>query len=275
MTIDGCTITDNTAGSRGGGIWNGGTLNMKGKVTVNGNTKDGGLVSNVFLKSGKVITVTGSLTGSSIGVEMESTSGTFTSGYNSNNSGVAPSTIFSADRCSIVDLGSSENGEACLTSKASGSVYFIERTWDETNKKVVNIEKTITGSIEVTNPPAEEPNQWFGMGGNSSGNDAEYYVVSGEVKRQTIVVQGSNVHLILCDNATLTLTGGLKLEGDNKLYIHSQSYGGAMGRLMVTNSYSDAAGIGSAQHKENDKVYNRVAGVLVIYGGPYRGHWRS
>jgi len=82
MTIDGCTITGNTGYSRGGGIWNGGTLNMQGKVKVTGNKKTGHAASNVFLKSGTLIYVTGSLDGSSIGVEMESTSGgTFTSGY--------------------------------------------------------------------------------------------------------------------------------------------------------------------------------------------------
>ena len=33
-------------------------------------------------------------------------------------------------------------------------------------------------------------------------------------------MQGSNVHLILCNGARLRLTGGLKLEGDNtKLYL--------------------------------------------------------
>lgn len=94
MTIDGCTITGNTAGSNGGGIWNGGTLNMKGKVTLTGNKKASGVDHNVFLKSGTIITVTGSLTGSSIGIEKEGTSGTFTSGYNTYHSGVDPTTVF-------------------------------------------------------------------------------------------------------------------------------------------------------------------------------------
>lgn len=104
---------------------------------------------------------------------------------------------------------------------------YIERSWDDTNKKVVNTEKTLTTSIAyddeptsegqyklVTNAPASTPNEWFGMGGYST-SVSELYVVRGNVKRETIVVQGNDVHLILCDNATLTLTGGLKLEGDN------------------------------------------------------------
>ena len=271
MTIDGGTITGNTADTYGAGIWNGGTLNMKGAITVKDNMNVGGVPSNVYLKNDKVITVTGSLTGSDIGVEMESTSGTFTSGYSNYQHGKIP--LFHADRSRIVAVGE-ENGEYSLWVMFPGSVNYIERSWDDTNKKVVSTEKNVTEPIaydatpigvqykEVTNAPADDPNEWFGMGGYSN-EVPEYYVVRGDVNRQTIVVQGKNVHLILCNGAKLTLTGGLKLEGDNKLYIHSQSYGGDMGRLLVTNSYENAAGIGSAQDNGKEKT----VGELVIYGG--------
>ena len=275
MTIDGCTITGNTAGSRGGGIWNGGTLNMKGKVTVTGNTKDGGETSNVFLKIGKVITVTGSLTGSSIGVDLESVTGTFTSGFKTYHDGVAPSTIYTDDHSDIGNMELDDDGEACLTPSGITPVSYIERSWDDTNKEVISKQKNLKGIMigydsspikgqykEVTNASADKPDEWFGMGGYSD-DVAEFYVVRGEVNRETIVVQGKNVHLILCDGATLTLTGGLKLEGDNKLYIHCQSYGGAMGRLMVTNKYKGAAGIGSALDNGTEKT----VGELVIHGG--------
>ena len=260
MTIDGCTITDNTAGSRGGGIWNGGTLNMKGKVTVTGNQKDSGVVSNVLLVSGTLITVTGSLDGSSIGVEMESISGTFTSGYKTYHNNVAPTSFFTSDLGVITTLGLDNNGEACLT--ATGSVYYIERSWNATNKKVVSTLKGLTDSQykEVT---SAADNEWFQMGGYSTNSVPEYYVVRGNVYRETVVVQGKNVHLILCDGAMLHLTGGLKLEGDHKLYIHSQSYGNEMGKLIVTNRYENAAGIGSAWENGDE----RKAGELVIYGG--------
>ena len=285
MNIENCTITENTAGSRGGGIWNGGTLNVKGKVVVTGNKKSGDIASNVFLKSGKVITLTGELTtlsadptdDSHIGVEMESASGgTFTSGYRTYYNGIDPEVFFTADLSIIATLGRDDNNEACMT--VASSIYFVERKWE--NNKVVNTMKTLTGSMkgydekpgegdykEVTNAPADHPDEWFGMGGYND-NVAEYYVVHGNVSRKTIVVQGSNVHLILCDGAVLTLNGGLKLEGTNKLYIHSQSYGGNMGKLIVTNEYESAAGIGSAWDKDNDgKLIEKKAGELVIYGG--------
>ena len=274
MTIVGCTITENSADTYGAGIWNGGTLNMKGKVRVQNNTNVGGVPSNVYLKNDKVITVIGSLTGSSIGVEMESTSGEFTRDYSNSNYLHGNGTLFTADRSSIVRVGKMGE-ELCLIAMVSGSIPFIERSWDDTNMKVVNTEKSLTTHIasddtptsevqykEVTNAPASSPDEWFGMGGYSD-DVPEFYVVRENVKRQTIVVQGKNVHLVLCDGATLTLTGGLKLEEDNKLYIHCQSYGSNMGRLMVTNKYDNAAGIGSAQH--NGKAI--TVGELVIYGG--------
>ena len=112
MNIEDCAITGNTAGSRGGGIWNGGTLNIKGKVTVTGNNKASGVPSNVFLKTGNVINVAGlDLEGSSIGVELESTTGTFTSGWG----GYIPSTVFTADLGDIVNLDLDANSEACIS----------------------------------------------------------------------------------------------------------------------------------------------------------------
>ena len=103
MTIDGGTITGNTADTYGAGIWNGGTLNMKGKITVQNNTIVGGMVSNVYLKNGQVVTVTGSLTGSNIGLELESTQGTFTSGYSDYQHGDV--SVFTPDHSSILGVG--------------------------------------------------------------------------------------------------------------------------------------------------------------------------
>ena len=174
MTIDGCTIQDNTADSNGGGIWNGGTLNMQGAVKVTGNKRTSGSASNVFLKTGKVITVTGDLTGSTIGIDLENISGTFANGWDGKN----PSGIFTADFSNdlTVDL---EGNEACVTTK--NPVCYIERSWDATNKRVVSTEKRMVGFKidgedipregeykEVTNAPGDSPNEWFRMGGYSN-----------------------------------------------------------------------------------------------------------
>lgn len=115
MTIDGGTITGNTADTYGAGIWNGGTLNMKGKITVQNNKNGNELVSNVYLKREKVITLTGALTtGSSIGVDLESVADKFTSDYSTYHNTVDPSSFFIADRFDVVDLELDDDGEACL-----------------------------------------------------------------------------------------------------------------------------------------------------------------
>jgi len=97
LTIDGCTITGNTSSANGGGIWGGpsSTLNMQGKNTITDN-QGSGKVNNVYLRDGVVITVTGSLEGSQIGIRMSSP-GTFTSGYSTHNADVAPIQIFLSD----------------------------------------------------------------------------------------------------------------------------------------------------------------------------------
>jgi hypothetical protein len=97
VTIDGCTITGNTSKANGGGVWNGpgSTINMQGKNTVTDN-QDDSKTNNVFLRDGVVITVTGSLEGSTIGVRMASP-GTFTSGYETNNKDVDPKKYFISD----------------------------------------------------------------------------------------------------------------------------------------------------------------------------------
>ena len=85
LTLDGCTITGNTSKHNGGGIWNSGDskLSMQGANTV---TDNNGLnnADNVFLITGIVIAVTGSLEGSTIGISMQNPD-VFTSGFGANN----------------------------------------------------------------------------------------------------------------------------------------------------------------------------------------------
>ena len=106
---------------------------------------------------------------------------------------------------------------------------------------------------------------WFQLGGFTDAD--EYYVVRGNVSHTTLNVLGKKVHLILCDGATLTLSGGILMYGDHRLYIHSQSYGGSMGKLVVQSGYnSDAAGIGS-DYDGNSTSYKRTPADLEIHGG--------
>ena len=136
------------------------------------------------------------------------------------------------------------------------SVTFNVRSWDDKNSKVV----TSSTTKDATVLEGSHPDDWLMLGSSTDKND-HYYVVKGNVKYQTLNVFGK-AHIILADDATLTLTGGLKVEvGNNwgEVSIYSQSNGDHEGRLVVTNSYKGAAGIGSSE--------GRNSGGIRIHGG--------
>lgn len=119
LTIDGCEITGNIgtkASYAGVGLYyEGGTLNMKGKVNITGNhhTSSSDKISNVYLPTGNKITVTGSLEGSTIGVTLQSTPGVITEGL----SGYGDETCFSNDNNDpiyILDLNDDHEAEIHL-----------------------------------------------------------------------------------------------------------------------------------------------------------------
>ncbi len=262
LTLNGCTITGNTSKANGAGIWTsaGSTLNMLGEMTVADNTADESVASNLFLSEGAVITVTGSLAGSSIGINMKSETGTFTSGYSTYNSGEDPSTLFFSDLPMTVNV-TSTGTEAQMA--YAMDVSYIKCSWDEVNKQVISKTKTLhEGDYTVLT-----------SGGNISLTSG-YYVVRGTVSRGTIDLTGGHtVHLILCDGAKLT-ANYIHLEYDeyhtgtgdrDSLYIYSQSYGGKMGKLRVDNSdtITDAGiGTGYARMKTSPSM-----GALIVHGG--------
>ena len=271
LTMDGCTVTGNSCQLNGGGIWNKGTLNMQGVMTVTGNTTANSVTNNLFLKTGAIINVTNALTGSNVGIIME-TPGVFTSGYSTYHSGTEPATIFTSD-CEAFRIVS-QNGEGHFV------VDYIVCSWDSKNRQVVNTTKTLTRLIGYGDVPTEGDYKlvtnsnndvdWFQLGGYNGDND-EYYVVSGNVSNNTLNVLGKKVHLILLDGAKLTLSGGIlcyNTESNSPtLYIHSQSYGSSMGKLDVKSGYKDeAAGIGSDWDGKKT-AGTRTAGNLEIHGG--------
>jgi len=276
LTLTGGRITGNTAGNfgNGAGIWSYGTLNMQGVIDVTGNTISGS-ANNVCLSgSTQFITVTGSLAGSHIGITRDQ-AGTFTSGYSTYGGGEDPTTVFSADKGNAVAISLNENGEAQISSAfPSGTIYYIERSWDNTDKKAESTVKTVSNLIAYDAVPTTESDykevntehDWFALGGYNNEID-EYYVVRSNISHTTLNVLGKNVHLILCDGIQLILSGGILMYGDHNLYIHCQSYGTEMGRLVVNGGYGNkAAGIGS-DNDGSDTRFQRTPGKLEIHGG--------
>ena len=99
VTLTNVTITNNVADDRGGGICNiyRNNFKMQGANIITDNIA-GGVPSNVFLMARCLITLTGSIAGSQIGVTLERVPETFTKGYNTYHHGVDPYTFFTCDR---------------------------------------------------------------------------------------------------------------------------------------------------------------------------------
>ena len=279
LTINGGCITGNIATGNGCGIWSNGTLNMQGNVTVTGNTREDGVPQNVFLKSGKMITMTGSFTnGTQVAVFLEAGSGKFTSGYGTHNSGTEPNTYFTAD---IINQSVTlSEGEAMLSS-LEGTVYYIEREWDSNAKKVKATQKTVTEfQVMNDNITTLANNTWYVVNSNVA--------PKGYLKHfsDAVKVEGT-AHLIICDGAKLT--AAIDLEVGSTLHIYAQSFGsgmidadggigpgrrGSMGDLFIHGGIIDAtsddndAGIGTCYTSYIIPDYSTIdGGNVTIYDG--------
>lgn len=288
LTLTGCTITDNisydkTAPKGGGGIYNAGTLNIQGTNIINDNWKSNGMRSNLYLKNGTVITITGDLEGSHVYVDMEML-GTFTSGYSTYNVG-HPAGFFTADKQSVTGMRL-VNGEAQLDNAIpEGGVYYVERSWNETTKRV-----------EATYHTLEE-NQYITLTGSDDDTylDPGWYVVKGSdvVYDDYLYMNGGGeYHLILCDGASIKAMFFI-VESPNILHIHGQADN--TGKMISTYVYDfvahKCAGIGGTDDNANGPIfihggdidvhatlssagigggYASQGGAITIYGGTVR-----
>ena len=251
ILLDGCTITGNKARTVGGGIWNGNEkrpFKMQGANIITDNFASD-IPSNLYMRPFLVITLTGSMAGSRIGITLEMLPNMFTDGFPTYHSVEELNTIFTADRPEINEIVPSAGGkpnEALLRSSVpDGQTSYIECSWDSENQKVVSTTKILTEEIGLNDTPTSEtqykrlassPGDYLYLGTENS-ELHEYYVVSDEeVKFESLLVIGPNVHIILCDNAWLHLNSAVGVEiGDpekvNTVYFHAQSSGLSMGKL--------------------------------------------
>ena len=199
-------ITGNNCHTYGGGIWNNGTLEMKGDIQVKDNTRSHDLSSNVYLKSGDVINITGNLAGSSIGLSMENV-GTATSGLGGNGD----LTCFFCDNAAGEEL-SLVGGEASL-SPVTGRVYYIKRSYQ--NEAVTEEIKYVADGNYTELAGSEDSIVHLDNNG--------WYVVKGSsVQRRSLIAPTNGVaNLILCDGAMLSAL--IIINEDCRLNIYAQS----------------------------------------------------
>ena len=254
-----CTITGNIA-QAGGGIFHvsngagvaGPTLKMQDKPVVDNNSPN-----DVYLQSYQLITVTGAFTeGTRIGVDTEIVQDVFTTGYGKYHKWemTNPDKFFFVSNPVLngtIGTKTTDNtSEAYLTHTTYKAIKYIERSWDNEAKKVADEEKTCTSYTPISGNDTGD-NGWFGL-------DNGWYVVTGNSSYKTLNVTGTDAHLIIPDGATLTVTGGVKVEQGHKLTIYGQTHD--TGRLIANSSaYESAAGIGSG--------INAKAGDVTIHGG--------
>ena len=274
LTLDGVTIQGNSA-QYGGGIYmfksaetSPGTVQLKDACTITGNTasygndvyqnqnttfniQDRPVVDDVYLTEYSFITLTGPLTtGASIGLNAQKVDQThLTLNYPDYHAGTDPETFFKSNNASYA-IGLRPDG-VDGANEVSYGIRYVERAWDATEKRVTETVKVCSNYISINGNDTSDEG-WLGLYNG-------WYVVTGNSAYKVLNVQGNDVHLILPDGVTLTVTGGVKLEENHKLCIYGQS-GNASGTLIATNSYENGAGIGGGGE-------GLKAGALVVHGG--------
>ena len=250
LNINGCNISGNTCEANGNGIWNDATLNIQGNVQIkdnNDNDDDDG--DDIYLPTGSKITVTGTLTGGpgSIGVRMKSI-GVFTQGYAAHNS---ETDHFFSDI--IPNEIVMENGEAKMR------YGYYECSWDSDSSRLVHTVKYIPDDVNIDNLCTS----MFSNGGVLWGNN-NWFVADGTGSTANgLTCSGSDIHIILCDGADMTINEGLFVNEGTTLHIYCQSYGDRMGKL-ICNGASSQPGIGP---KYDDDGTTHYSGHFDIHGG--------
>ena len=126
------------------------------------------------------------------------------------------------------DDGISVQNNATIAAKDETiSAYWILGT--ENNGEVIKRERTATADYIIT----ADKTEWNARG--------FFYLVKDNVTINGDVTVGDSVSLCLCDNATLTINGSVKINRSRgQLHIMGQSTGDKAGQMIVNNPYGNA-----------------------------------
>lgn len=137
---------------------------------------------------------------------------------------------------------------------AASGVQYIERSWDDANKAVVDTEKTCTSYTLLANR-------------SSDTLYSGWYVVDRDMTVNGRLRVSGTVNLILCDHKTLTLKSGITVLENDTLNIFGQSDIDEKGKIYAHPKddnddfeMKDSAVIGGTEDDPN-------AGNIVIHGG--------
>ena len=232
-------ISGNMASNHGGAIYDLGTLQISGEILIKNNDGD-----DVYLPNNQKINVTSPIYSgeNSIGIFMQHP-GQCTVGYGPFFTGTNP---FFAN-------GTALNKVVIYEGECYWCYGYIECTWDSENEQLVQTVKTIPANKTVVNICS------ITSSGDLWGNDY-WFIADGAGTNEGSLICRDDVHLILLDDATMTINEGLYVNSGTTLHIYSQSYGDHMGKLISQNGSSSQPGIG-CRHQEASM------GLLDIHGG--------
>ena len=295
ITINGGTVTatggDFSAGIGGGSVGNGGTIIINGgTVTANGVEGGAGIgggvsgVGGTITINGGTVEATGSTgdkgTGAGIGSGAEKNDATITLGWTDATDSITASsyggTVTFADGKQFANQTTpgtalTEDEVAALTD-ATIVRYIPSVSYQDAT---VNDDSTVTFETKETD-------EYTSVTSGSTAWSAGWYVVDSDVTISSRVTVTGDVHLILCDSANLTASGGINVIEGNSLTIYAQSTGDGMGQLSATaTTTSDdrsAAGIGGYYCAGGEITIN--GGAVTATGGYYGagiggGHYGS
>lgn len=101
------------------------------------------------------------------------------------------------------------------------------------------------------------------LGTEDSEVDEFYVVDEEEANVKSLFVRGPNVHIILCDGAKLHFEKEIKAYEGHTIYIHAQSSGSSMGKLVNNSDNDESGGLGGS----DDNMEVEKGGNIEIHGG--------
>jgi len=220
LTLDGCTIQDNSANTSGGGIWQEGTLNMKGANIISDNKSSvlaGGIKDNLYLYTDKLINVTGSLAGSTIYLDMK-TPGVFTGNYHAHNSNIDPATIFQVELPEVMAVTLDGNEAKLGSSLPEGDIYYIDHSGEWGSPITRKVQILHPGEYTLITPGYYEDTDLVMSG--------TYVVVTNDKGYKChydgMAYVNGNTKIILCDGAKLEVEGSIQLTNGIEFNVYGQ-----------------------------------------------------
>ena len=286
VTITGGTVTA-TSGVSGAGI-GGGSMRSGGVITITGGTvtatgRDGAGIGGGNHGSGGTVTITGGTVTATVTESISSNAqaiGRGTSyGYvgdplTEGSLSIGGMKVY-ANKTATTPVPAGERESTCRGSYAE--LELCEPHVDEDENHFCDLCGCFFGPVSYLDPTDEdEPEKtcadYTELRDQTTLTEGWYVVAPGALTIDERVTVTGEVHLILCDGATLTAPKGVSVNEGNSLTLWAQSSGDGMGKLFAgTDGTTDAQGNYNRTCNEQDAAIGgndeQTAGSITVNGG--------